>query len=243
MNEITTLRELRPAPPAELEAMRMAIRERFVSGTGSGTAARPPRQRWRGPVLAGGLTVTAAASAAAALVLSSGPTAAPGQRGTAGHAGTVVTAAWTVREDADGTVTIDLREYANPGALQQTLQADGINAIVRQIPTESLRYGDLTVSWPTCNYFPANTAPDAVQRAVVTITRQLLPVLFVIRPAAMPPGSALFLQFLAGMSATPKNDNTGVIAIKPLVLTDAAVSACVPRTKPTPPISPLSKKN
>jgi len=247
MNDITTLRELRPAPPpAELEAMRMAARERFAAATAPGTARRPAptRHRRRLPVLAGGIaTAAVAAGAAAALVLTSGTGAVSGQHSTTGQGRTVVTTAWTVREDADGTVTIDLREYANPGALQQTLQADGINAIVRQIPTESLRYGDLTVSWPTCNYFPANTAPDAVQRAVVTITRQLLPVLFVIRPAAMPPGSALFLQFLAGMSATPKNDNTGVIAIKPLVLTDAAVSACVPRTKPTPPISPLSKKN
>ena len=103
MSEINSLREMRPAPPpGELEAMRMAARERFVAGTGSRRAS----QRWRLPALAGGMAAAAAATAAAALVLASGPGEAPGQHGTARDTRTVVTAAWTVREDADGTVTI-----------------------------------------------------------------------------------------------------------------------------------------
>jgi hypothetical protein len=242
MNEINTLREMRPAPPpAELEAMRMAARERFVAGTGS----KRTRQRWRLPVLAGGLTVAAAATAAAALVLTSGPGAVPGQHGTAGHTRTVVTAAWTVREDADGTVTIYLQQYADPAALQQTLQADGINAIVRRIPSEPVTRGNRTVAWPTCNYTAlTDAAPQAVQQAVWmdASAGQTLPVRFIIHPDAMPRGSALFLAFLAGMRRMPKNANTGVMALKPFVLNNDTVPACVPRAKkPLPTVLPATK--
>jgi len=235
MTEITTLRELRPVPPpTELEAMRVAARKRFMAGTGS----RPARQRWRLPVLAGGLTV-AAAAAAAALVLTSGPGAILGHHGTARQSGSVVTTAWTVREHADGTVTIDLRQYADPAALQQTLRADGINAIVRPIPSVLRTVGNKTAPAPTCNYLtPGDAAPRAVQRAVWTISGQDLPVSFIIHPDAMPQGSALFLAFLAGaMPQTPENGNTGIVALKPVVLTNDTVPVCVPVSKPGAPAS------
>jgi hypothetical protein len=231
MSELNILREMRPAPPpAELEAMRMAARERFVAGAGS----RRARPQWRLPVLAGGLTAAAAATAAAALVLTSGPGAEPGQRGTAGHTRTVVTAAWTVREDADGTVTIYLRQYANPAALQQTLRADGVNAIVRPIPTASRTFGKTTITHPTCNYATTDEAPPAVQRAGVTFAGQGLPVRFIIHPDAMPQGSALFLAFSAGSRRSLKNGNTGVLAVPPVVLNNDTVPACVRLTKPAP---------
>jgi hypothetical protein len=233
MDEITTLREMRPAaPPAELEAMRMAARERFVAGKGP----RPARQRWRLPVLAGGLTATAAATAAAALVLTSGPGAVPGQPTAAGHTRSVVTAAWTVHENADGTVTIHLQEYANPAELQQTLQADGVNAIVRQIPTVLRTVGNQTVPFPTCNYNTlSDRAPQAVQSAVWAVASRgrSLPVKFIIKPDAMPAGSALFLPFVTGMP--PENGNTtGIGTLKPTVLNSDTVPACVPNNKVPP---------
>jgi hypothetical protein len=240
MNDFSTLRELRPAaPPAELEAMRMAVRERFVAGT----APKPVRPRWRRPVLAGGITTAAAAAgAAAALVLSSGPGAVPGQHAT-GHAGKVVTTAWTVSEDADGTVSIHLQQYSDPSGLQQTLQADGVNAIVRAIPytEQTLVHPDKTIVTPTCNYVTLNDRePLAVQRAVLTVGRQALPALFIIHPAAIPAGSALFLAFMA----SPPNA-TGNIAMKPVVLSDDTAPACVPvATKPASgaPAPPIGQK-
>jgi hypothetical protein len=227
MSEINALRELRPVPPtAELEAMRLAARERFVAGT----ASKRARQRWRLPVLAVGLTAAAAAAAAAALVLTAGPGTVPGQHGTAGHTRTVVTAAWTVREDAGGTVTIYLRQYVNPAGLQQTLRADGVNAIVRPVPHA---LGPLRVPYATCHYAATDKAPPAVQHAVVTIRGLTLPALFIIHPDAMPPGSALFLAFMA--NAPLKTGNTRNIAMKPLVLDNDTVPACVPvPTKPAP---------
>jgi hypothetical protein len=241
MNDISTLRELRPAPPpAELEAMRMAARQRFVAGTAP--APRRAGQRWRRPVLAGGLiTAAAAAVVAAALVLTSGPGALPGQQGTAGHGRTVVTTAWTVREDADGTVSIYLQQYANPSGLQQTLQADGINAIIRSIPytLQTSVNVNKPIVYPTCNYDTINDRePLSVQGAVVTVGREALPALFVIHPDAMPAGAALFLAFMA----SPPNA-MGNIAVKPVVLSNDTAPACVPvATKPAPGTPPIGQK-
>jgi hypothetical protein len=229
MSQINTLRDMRPEPSAaELEAMRMAARERFVAGT----RERRARRWWRLPVLAGGLTAAAAAIGAAALVLT-GSGAIPGQHDRGGHTRTVVTAAWTVREDADGTVTIDLRQYTDPAGLQETLQADGINAIVHPglyVPWplifRGIRLPPLQLGYPVCYYAAADLAPQAVQRAVVTRKHQAFPARFIIHPDAMPQGSALFLDFLAGRPQGPKNGNTGVLAWPPVVLNNDTVPTC-----------------
>jgi hypothetical protein len=229
MSEINTLRDMRPAPPAaELEAMRMAARERFVAGT----TARRARRWWRLPVLAGGLTAAVAATGAAALILT-GPGALPAQHDRGGHTRTVVTAAWTVREDADGTVTIYLRQYTDPAGLQQTLQADGVNAIVHPglyfpwpLTVRGTPLPALQLDHPVCYYAAADLAPHAVQRAVVTFVHQGLPARFIIHPDAMPQGSALFLDFLVGRPRGPKNGNTGVLAWPPVVLSNDTVPTC-----------------
>jgi hypothetical protein len=258
MTEITTLREMRPAPTAaELEAMRTAARERFVAGTRS----RRARQRWRLPVIAGGLTVAATATAAVALVLTSGPGAAPTHDGTAGSVGTT---AWTVREDTDGTITINIRQFADLTALQQTLQADGINAIVRSIPLVTPD-GNPANAYPACTYATTNDAPQAVQRAVV---QSALPGpgpgsvpgsagssvheaaagsggpghgpgqhgTFIIHPSAMPQGSALFIASAVQTSS----DSASGVGIGPVVLNNDTVPACVPGSAPTPPPLPAS---
>jgi hypothetical protein len=228
MNEISTLRELRPAPPpAELEALQAAARQRFVAGTRSQPARARPR--WRLPVLAGGLTAAAAAGAATALVLASGPAAVPSQQGTAGHAGTIVTAAWTVREDAAGTVTVYLRQYADPAGLQQTLRADDINAIVRPVPY-TLGASNRK-AYPACLYSTAGDAPLTVQYAVITGVKQDTGLQFSIHPTAMPPGSALFLPFMADVPDV-STGGTSTWALKPRVLNNDAVPGCVPFTMP-----------
>jgi hypothetical protein len=222
MSEINTLRDMRPAPPpAELEAMRMAVRERFVAGN----RPRRARQRWRMPALAGGLTVAVAAAAAAALVLTSGPGTIAGQHRTAGHTGTVTTAAWTVRENADGTVTIYLRQYGDITSLQRTLQADGIDAIIFRVPAATKTIGKATYYYPTCTYPATDAAPQAVQHAVVTVPGRRFPPgpvtpanapRFIIHPDAMPHGSALLLWF------------TSDLVTNPVVLKSDTKPACVP---------------
>jgi hypothetical protein len=232
MDEITGLRELRPEPQAaELEAMLLAVRERFVAGTGSKRA----RRRLQLPVLAGGLTTAAAGTAAAVLVLTGGSGAVPGHQGT-GHARTVVTAAWMVREAADGTVTVYLRQYADPAELQHTLRGDGVNAIVRTIP-----YALQAVNgkaYPACSYAATNRVPLGVQYAVVTIVKQDIPAQFIVHPGAMPQGSALLLPFMANVP-DPVTGNTSNWAMKPVVLNNDTVPACMPVTMPAPRVMPV----
>ena len=255
MNEITMLRDLRPVPPpAELDALRLATRQQFVAGT----ASKRTGPRWRMPVLAGGLTAAAAATASGVLVLTSSPAAVPGQHPTAGHAGTVVTTAWTVHEYADGTVTIYLRQYADPDGLQRTLRADGINAIVRPIPWvhrtvvlpvaghQQKKAGNHALpgtAAPTCVYAHTDNAPAAVQHAAVTIVQQAIPAYFIIRPAKIPHTSALFLAFMANV---PAGSGTSNLAMKPVVLRSTAVPACVPvrlasKSGPAPELAPKVK--
>ena len=193
--------------------------------------SRAIRARRRIPALAGALTAAAAAAtAAAALVLSGGPGAVPGQQATAGHIRTVVTAAWTVREDAGGTVTVYLRQYANPARLQQTLEADGVNAIIRSVPYTVQPDGS---AHPTCLYYVTDRALPAVEHAVVTL-RQARPrggALFIIHPDAMPPGSALFLQFMANAQGP---NRTSAVPMRPMVVNNDTVPACVPPISATP---------
>jgi hypothetical protein len=221
-------------------------------------AAHPRRRAtarpWpRLPVLAGGIAAGAAATAAAVLVLTSGPGIVAAQQGTAGHARTVVTAAWTVHEDSDGTVIITVRQYANPAGLQRTLRADGINAIVRRVPSPTLpgrKPGPTLPMRPvtSCSYATTNNAPPKVQRAVVTVVQQDLPeprgrvmriATFIIHPHAMPHGSALFLPYGTLPRATkgsrgpakPAPVYPHVKPFYPVVLNTDAVPACVPFTK------------
>jgi hypothetical protein len=191
--------------------------------------SRAIRARRRVPALAGALTAAAAATAAAVLVLTSGPGAVPGQQATAGHTRTVVTAAWTVREDAGGTVTVYLRQYANPAGLQQTLRADGVNAIIRPVTYALQADGE---AYPTCMFDFTNRASPAVQRAVLTFLRQDLHPFFIIHPDAMPRGSALFLPFMANV---PYGNKTSNLVMHPRVLNNDTVPACVPGTMPATP--------
>jgi hypothetical protein len=216
------------------------------------------RARARIPALLGGLTAAAAATATAVLVLTSGPGAVP----TAGHARTVVTTAWTVREDSDGTVTITLRQYANPAGLQRTLRADGVNAIVRAMPSQTVTPKLPSLKVTSCSYATTNDAPPRVQRHVVTIVTQVRQepgggtmrvATFIIHPHAMPPGSALFLPYgtntlLATMKGSrdpgkpaPVYPYPHVKPFDPVVLNNDTVPACVPFTKPGSTPAPPAK--
>jgi hypothetical protein len=247
MNDLDHVAGLR-ADIAEPPSARLAAgRARLTAAISAETRPVTTRSRriWvKRPVVAICAAATAAGIAAAGLALTSGPAAVTAQQGT------VVTAAWTVREDANGTVTIYLRQYANPARLQQTLRADGVNAIVRGVPygmrTVTLPVGvpgskkpPLRVPGPTCMYAATNNAPQAVQQAVAAFVVALpgrdLPARIIIHPDAMPQGSALLLPFVTGMPAAPKNGDTGIRPLTPVVLNNDTVPACVPFTKPAPP--------
>jgi hypothetical protein len=247
MNDLDLIAGLRAdvaePPSASLAAGRSRLTAAITAETKPATA-RPGRMSLKRPAIAICAAAAAAATAAAGVALTSGPAAVQAHQGTAGNARTVVTAAWTVRE-AGGTVTIYLRQYANPARLQQTLRADGINAIVRRVPvgmrtvTVPVRVpgsekAPLRIPGATCRYAATNDAPPAVQRAAVTFGGQDLPARFIIHPHAMPPGSALLLPFLTGLRASAASGHGRIKPQRPVVLNNDTVPACVPFTKPAP---------
>ncbi|HEX6520575.1 MAG TPA: hypothetical protein VF070_11280 [Streptosporangiaceae bacterium] len=208
MDEITMFTELKPDAPgdAELESMQAGARERLTA-----TATLPDarkRRRWRRPVLAA--TLTAAVSAATAIAV-----VAPG--GQARHLGTVVTAAWTVRGNTDGTVTIQLHQLIDPAKLQRVLRADGVNAIVGPAWYKGVIDGRHT--YVSCQYQNLPAEPPAVQRAVVTSRDG-----FTIRPSAMPPGSALFI----GDSVKHEGNAGYGMVLRPVVLKNSELPPCTP---------------
>jgi hypothetical protein len=224
MDEITMVAALRPDAPdeAELNEMRAAARRRVT------TAGRPRHpKRW----LATGLTAAVAGAATAAVVLASGGTPAPV------HLSTVVTAAWTVKGNADGTVTVEVRQLVHPARLQRVLRDDGINAFVLPIHYIDKKVGKRTYILPACVYYTsaaANYAPRPVQKAVVSmipLPRHPLPdhppkAGWIIHPAAMPAGSALFLTG----EVVPGDF---IMASTPQVLTSDTLPPCQPFHLPT----------
>jgi hypothetical protein len=137
--------------------------EQIVSRSHAGRARR------RIPVLAAGLAVVAGAAVAVTVLLP------------AGHQPRVQLAAWTVVKQADGTVTVTLRELRDPAGLQRRLRADGVPASVTfsgQLPR-------------SCHRYPVGTARmDGVFTARLEGS---FPVM-VIHPSALPHGAGVAIN-------------------------------------------------
>jgi hypothetical protein len=236
MDEISMFAELRPAPPADADAIRAAVRGRVTSVLSEADpAARGRRPRaWRssaGPrrppvrrrVLIGGGLVAAAAVAAIAV-----PAWLPGS------GDTVMAKAWAVERNSDGTITIAVsQQFNDPAGLQRALAANGITAFVtmnREIT--GVKANGTAYSYDECDYLNLDSAPQAVESAVVTEgSNPLMGVLsnwanwtWVIDPAALPAGSALLIP------AWRSSDGDAFAVQDPTVLRTDKLPACTPNT-------------
>jgi hypothetical protein len=267
IDDLEVIRELLAGKPPS-EDVNKYVKGRLTAAISSETrtvTARSGRMRLSRLAVAICAGAVAAAIAAVGLVLTL--TGSPAAVPAGGHARTVVTVAWTVREDAHGTVTITLRQYANPAGLQRTLRADGVNAIVRATPSQPATKPGRLPGFPKpftgCSYATTNDAPPAVQRDVVTIVQQVRQepgggvmriATFIIHPHAMPPGSALFLPYGTNMLPRAIKGSRGpakpapdapvyphVKMLDPVVLNNDTVPACVPFTKPGSTPAPPAK--
>lgn len=171
MDEISMFAEPRPAPPADADAIRAVVRGVTSVLSEADPAAhgrRPPARRSsagprRSPVrrcvLIGGGLVAAAAVAAIAV---------PGWLSGSGDA--VMAKAWAVERNSDGTITVEVsQQFNDPAGLQRALTADGITAFVtmnREIT--GVNAHGTAYSYDECDYLNLDSAPQAVQSAVVT---------------------------------------------------------------------------
>jgi hypothetical protein len=119
---------------AILTAVRRAVDEATPAGNADAglprvlTAARARRRRRR---VTAGLTLALGVPGAGPRVNPDGAAAQAGTTGTANPAGTSVSlAAWSVRADGDGSVTVTLRELADAARLKQALAANGVPALL-----------------------------------------------------------------------------------------------------------------
>jgi hypothetical protein len=210
MDEITMFTALRPAPPEEVEPTRQRARIRLEGALGApagkrrGSGRRDAglgRFRFPRPVLLAG--AVAAAAACAAIVV---PAVLP-----AGGAGSLVTAAWAVQRNTDGTVTVTLKDVFDLGGLQQALASDGVPARVITVATDPAAYtGPLVAANPVTRttvrgcFYPVTGSsfePASVQQAAVTQVANPvgtdITALYDIHPAAIPAGSVLLIQGVA----------------------------------------------
>ena len=239
MDEISMFAELRPAPPADADAIRAVVRGRLTSALSEAdpaahgrrpSARRPPAGPRRSSALrrvliGGGL---AAAVTVAAIAV---PAWLPG----AGD--TVMAKAWAVERNSDGTITIAVsQQFNDPAGLQRALAADGITAFVtinREITGVNAKGGN-AYSYDECDFLNLDYAPQAVESAVVTEGNTAFgpPPNFdngptwIIDPAALPEGAALLIP------AWRSSDGTAIAWENPSVLRTTKPPVCTPNTPP-----------
>ncbi|HEY6312916.1 MAG TPA: hypothetical protein VIY52_19230 [Streptosporangiaceae bacterium] len=226
MDEITMFSALRPDPPAPTaaEAMLEATRERLATAPGRAPRGRA-RQRRRIRVAVGALAAAASATAALALAWAAGGSG-PGLE-------SISTAAWTVRQNAGGTVTIEIRQLTNPAGLQRALRSEGVQALILGFPAGSVSSPDGSFYYLNCRY--TNAEPQAVQQMVVAQGRSLDS--WTIDPAAMPAGSTLFIAVWLAEPNVPGGRIPAVIT-RPMVLENDHAPACVLTVPPQLPLPP-----
>jgi hypothetical protein len=109
--------------PQVLTAARVRRRRRRVTAYGGAAGA--------GLVVSAALTLALGAPGAGPRVNRGGTTAQADMTGAANPAGTSVSlAAWSVRADGDGSVTVTLRELTDAAQLKQALAANGVPALL-----------------------------------------------------------------------------------------------------------------
>jgi hypothetical protein len=258
MDEISMFAELRPAPPADADAIRAAVRGRVTSVLSEADPAphgrwpharRPPAGPRRSPVrrrvlIAGGLV--AAATVAGIAV----PAWLPGS------GDTVMAKAWAVERNRSGTITIAVsQQFNDPAGLQRALAANGITAFVTinlEITGVNAKNGN-AYSYDACDYRNLDYAPPAVQNAVVAEGSNQNAVFpeaanmpggllsnsafstWTIDPAALPAGSALLIP------AWRSSDGDAMAWETPTVLRTDKLPVCTPSapiTGPPPGVVP-----
>jgi hypothetical protein len=162
--------ELITAVKQSVSGVRMRVpAEQIVS------RSRVIRSRRRIPAMAGGLAVAAGALAITVTAVS----------GQASHAPAAQLAAWTVTRQANGDITVTVRELRDPAGLQRTLRAEGVPASVTFAGQQN----------PACQGYPAGG--DQSQRRQLLGRVATLPAgrvyVLVIHPQALPSGAGLQL--------------------------------------------------
>src|SRR5579863_5019521 len=121
---------------------------------------RHGRRRRRRSIVARSFGALSVAGVVAAVVLAMTALAPSGR--TAGHPPTARLAAWTVVRQADGNVSVTIRELKDPAGLQRTLRADGVPASVTLVDQQN----------EACQPYPGGTP----RHGVTPLLKRVFPV-------------------------------------------------------------------
>jgi hypothetical protein len=195
MDEITMYTALRPQAPGNAGELTGAARQRLADEFG-----RPhrPGRRVLGPRVPGRrrLLLAAGAIAAAAAAAIVVPAVLPG-----GEAGSLVTAAWAVQDNPDGTVAVTFKQARDAAGLQRYLRAHDVPAYVRFIPFVRAPAGDYRRT-QVCGQTGPGNLPGGQRN--VTILEEVFPFLaaggapagdaLTIRPSRIPAGDSILIE-------------------------------------------------
>jgi hypothetical protein len=226
MDEITLFTALRPAPPQNQAELVEAARAR-LAGAAGGRAEQPgrPGRWWQRRPRHRTMLLAACAIAVAAATAIVVPVIVPG----GGGAGPLITEAWAIQHNPNGTIRVTFKQARDAAGLQAALRAEGIDAYVRYVPVVSNPSGPVT-SYPAEQCGPATIYPIVPGRVV----EQVFPFpaggapdqgyAVTINPAAIPPGDAIFIE----VDWTPGRPDLG-IGVQDMVLADHLPPVCTPR--------------
>lgn len=108
----------------------------------------------------------------------------------ASHPDTARLAAWTVAKQANGDITVTVRQLSDPSGLQNTLRADGVPASVTSVASPD----------PSCRPYPMTQALFTSVYQAQKVTGAGTTVL-TINPSALPSGAGVRLGAASGRQA------------------------------------------
>jgi hypothetical protein len=236
MNEMELLARMRVNAPSAVTPRA----EHLYRSAREGTYPGRVRLSARRPVRLAAAAVAVTAAAVAAIVV---PAMAPGGSGDA-----LVVKAWAVGRLTDGRVTVSVSQLFNdPAGLQRALRAAGVPAYVTALPLKAA--GNMYYS--PCSYSSADFASPTVQTAVVSgnpaspsaqpspgasaansAGARKMPgyqgkLSWIIRPAAMPRGTALLIASWTAPGARAS------VVMSPEVLQHDRLPSCRPTAPST----------
>jgi len=195
MDEITMYTALRPQAPGNAGELTGAARQRLADEfakphrPGRRVLGRPVPGRRRLLLAAGAIAVVTAATIVVPAVL-------PGR-----DAGSLVTAAWAVQHNPDGTVAVTFKQARDAAGLQRYLRAHDVPAYVRFIPFVRAPAGDYRRT-QVCRQTGPGNLPGGQRN--VTILETVFPFLaaggaptgdaLTIRPSRIPAGDSILIE-------------------------------------------------
>jgi hypothetical protein len=146
--------------------------------------------------------------------------------------------AGSVQPNPDGTVEVTFKELRDPAGLQRALNAEGVAAYVRYTTYKVERINGVITAWPAVDCEPNGgvAEPWPVVKAVFpypSARRDGPDTVIVIRPSAMPKGTAILITVAGGDNAQLRTA-AGSLDVGDTIMGNDRPPVCTPAPTPGP---------